>query len=213
MNTQLRTTIALVVALAALPLTLTACSAPAPAAAPTAKPAETAAPIEEVKPDAGDATVAAGFTTILDTSGVVSVSAPSAWTDVDGTPIAGPNGTTLLNVAASPNLYDFTHSFNVPGVAVTATNDPTLTPEFFVDSLLTSTGSQCEDGETGDYDDSVYVGTYLYFPNCGGTTTDFVAIVAKDSLGTLVIVNIQMVTDEEKSTIRNEILGSFYAIF
>ena len=194
-------------------LALAGCSAPTIV---TPTPTETvAAPVEPDKPaestDGSD--IPAGYTFVLDESGAVSVNVPASWTDVDGASIPGPKGTTLQNIAASPNIQGFINGWDTPGTSVSATTDPSLVIQDFVDSLLTSTGSQCEDGETGDYDDGVYVGTYLYFPNCGGTTTDFLAVVANDAEGVLVATTIQMVSDEDKSTVRDEILSSFYAIY
>lgn len=194
-------------------LMLAGCSAPV-VVAPTPTESE-AAPVEPDKPaENTDSTdIPEGFKFILDDSGVVSVNVPSTWTDVDGASIPGPKGTTLENLAASPSIDGFINGWDTPGMSVSSSTDSSLTIQDFVDSLLTSTGSQCEDGETGDYDDGVYVGTYLYFPSCGGTTTDFLAVIAHDSDGVLVATTIQMVSDEDKTTVRDEILSSFYAIY
>lgn len=209
MKSQLRLIVGVTAVLAAIPLALTGCSAAPPATTPKPTAAATQAPIDPVK--APDETTS-GFTLISDDSGHVQVSVPTTWTDVDGASIAGPKDTTLLNVAASPDLNGFINGYDVPGVSVTLTNDPTLTGQDFLDSIITSVAPNCDDGETGDYDDTLYVGTYMYLPNCGGNGTDFLTVVATNPDGVLAIITIQMVSDEDKSTIRDEILQTFNAI-
>ena len=86
--------------------------------------------------------------------------------------------------------------------------------EDIINGTIAGPGAECEAPETGDYDDGVYVGTYVYFENCGGVGTDYVSIVAQDADKThFIICTIQMVSDEDKSTVRDEILNSFWAIY
>ena len=80
--------------------------------------------------------------------------------------------------------------------------------------MLSSVGPECDDGETDVYDDGVYSGDYLYLPNCGGVGTEFLAVVATDAEQThLMIVTIQMVSEEDKTTTRDAILSTFLALF
>jgi serine protease Do len=203
--------------LVAAAVTLAGCSLIAP---PVATPAPTVtvtvAPIEPDKPaeEPVEDEASTGFTTIVDSSGVVSVSVPETWTDVADTPVTDNTGLELLNVAASPDLDAYSNGWDTPGVSVSATDDPAADPDSYLDNITTSFGGECDPYETGDYDDSVYVGTYLYFPNCGGTTTDFLAVVASDADGThLVVFTVQMVTEEDKTTTRDELLNTFYAVY
>jgi serine protease Do len=199
-------------AIAITPLALAACSAPTAVVTPT----PTATALDPAKPDTTPAPsdVAAGFKLLFDDSGIVSVDAPDTWTDVSTSPLTAESGLQLYNLTASPDLNAYTNGWDVPGVSVSSTNDPSALPQTFIDNLKSAIGPQCEDGQTGDYDDTVYVGTYLFFPNCGETSTDFLGVVVQDNAKThVVVVTIQMVSDKDKSTIRDEILNTFYAIY
>ena len=199
--------------LAIAPLALAACSAPA-VVKPTPTPSATA--IDPVKPEATPeaSDVKAGFKLIFDDSGIVSVDAPDTWTDVSTTPLSDENGLQLYNLTASPDLSKYSNGWDTPGVAISSTNDPSATPQTYLDNITSAITPECESSDTGDYDDTVYVGKYIYFTNCGKTTTDFVGVVVQDEAKThLVVLTIQMVSDEDKSTIRDEILNTFYAIY
>lgn len=203
--------------LAAIPLTLTGCSllggnpVPIPTVTVTAapiepdKPVETAEPTEPTDDD---------YTIVFDDTGVVSVNVPKDWTETSGTSITTSTGIELLNVTASPDLATYQGSWDAPGVSVSATQDPTATIDDFVGAMKNTFTEDCGDPEEGEYDDSVYIGTYLYFSGCGDTETDFLAVIAEDYESThLAVTTIQMLTEDEKSTIRDEILNSFYAIY
>jgi len=208
MTPQLRLVLATAAALIALPLALTGCSSPAPDATPTA---DAIAP--EAKPTVAPDAPAAGFTRLVDDSGVVSVGVPDSWTDTVTAPLSSADGSvTVGNVSASPDLDKYSNGWDTPGVSVSATNDPTAKPQTFIDNITKSITDLCESATSGDYDDTVYVGTYLYFTNCGKTTTDFLAVIAQDAAKThIVITTIQMISDDDKSTLRDEILNTFYA--
>ncbi len=80
--------------------------------------------------------------------------------------------------------------------------------------MLVNLGPRCDDGETDVYDDGVYSGNYLYLPTGGGVGTEFLAVAAMDVDQTqIVVVAIQMVSDEDKTTIRDQILTTFLALF
>lgn len=213
MSLRLPRVLGIAAVLAITPLALAACSAPA-VVKPTPTPSATA--IDPVKPEATPeaSDVKAGFKLIFDDSGIVSVDAPDTWTDISSTPLTDENGLQLYNLTASPDLSKYSNGWDTPGLAISSTNDPSATTQTYIDNIQGAIAPECEEAETGDYDDSVYVGTYLYFPNCGGTTTDFLGVVVQDEAKThLVVVTIQMVSDKDKSTIRDEILNTFYAIY
>jgi serine protease Do len=203
-------------ALTVLPLTLSGCSIVAtPVAQPTNPTSQpTAEPIEPEKPSNEPVDPGGNFTTISDDSGIVSVNVPTDWTDASGTQLTSSDGIVYYNVTASTDLAAWQGGWTVPGVSVSSTQDPGVVIDDLINGTATSVGADCDEPEIGDYDDGVYVGKYVYLANCGGTTTDYVSVVANDVDGThTIICSIQMVTDEDKSTVRDEILKSFWAIY
>jgi serine protease Do len=211
---QLRRAVAIAAALTLTPLGLAACAGPAPVVEDKPTATSTAAPELDEEKEQPDAPAETGFTTIFDDGLVLAVQVPDTWTQVDGAPVTTSDGVALNSVLAAPDLNAFQTSWDGPGVSFGATQDLTQPIQSYLDSVLTNLGPECDDGETGDYNDGLYIGTYLYLPNCGGVGTDFVAVAAMDEAQTvIVVVAIQMVSDEDKSTIRDAILNSFYAEF
>lgn len=200
-------------ALVAIPLALSGCSGGNPVPIPTVT--VTAAPIEPDKPaEEPTEPVDSDFTLVVDDSGVVSMNVPNDWIELSGTPLTTSTGIELANITASPDLAAFQNGWDGPGASVSSTQDPTATIEDFVASFEDNFTEECGEPEEGEYDDTVYRGTYVYFSGCGDTETDFLGVVAQDYAAThLVVTTIQMTTDEEKSTIRDEILNTFYATY
>ena len=209
----LRRAFVIAAALAAIPIALSGCSAPAPVEEkPTTTPTSDATVPDEEKEE--DAEVATGFIDIFDNSGILSVQVPASYTDVLGDPVTTSTGVTLLNVIASPDLDGYNNRWDTPGVTFGATQDFTMAPSDYLANALSSIGPQCDDGETDVYDDGLYVGEYLYLPNCGGIGTDFLAIAATDVDQThVVVVQMAMISDEDKTTNRDQILSTFLATF
>ncbi len=213
LSLPLRRAFAIAAALAAIPIALSGCSAPAPAVEdkPTTEP--TPAPeIPEEKEE--DAEPAAGFFPIFDDAQVVSVQVPSDWSQIDGAGFTSEAGVQFFSVLASPDIEGYNASWNVPGVVVSATQDFTRAPEEYLVDMITTLGSECGTPETDAYDDGVYVGTYVYLPDCGGVGTEVLGVAATDATAThMVLLTIQMVSDEDKSTTRDQILTTFFALF
>ena len=203
-------------ALTALPLALAGCTIVATPVAQPTNPATqpTAEPIAPEKPSNEPVDPGGNFTAITDDSGIVSVNVPMDWTDVAGTQLTSSDGIVYYNVTASTDLGAWQSGWTVPGVSVSSTQDPAVVIDDLINGTASSVGGECDAPEIGDYDDGVYVGQYVYLANCGGTTADYVSVVAKDVDGTHTInCSIQMVTDEDKSTVRDEILKSFWAVY
>ena len=202
--------------LVAVPLALSGCNligggnpVPIPTVTVTAAPIEPDKPAEEPEEPADGE-----FTLVFDDSNIVSVNVPNDWTEISGTPITTASGIELLNVTASPDIAAYQDGWDAPGVSVSSTQDPAATVDDFVAGFENTFTEPCGDPEVGDYDDTVYRGTYVYFSNCAGTSTDFLGVVALDYDAThLVVTTVQMTNDEEKSTIRDEILNSFFAVY
>lgn len=154
-----------------------------------------------------------GYVNVSDDSQSVGVSVPASWSQVSGTPIQA-NGITMANVTASPDLAGYANSWAVPGVSFSATTDLSIGVADYLSGFSDSIGSQCATGEPGDYDDGLYVGNYIYYTGCGGGSTDFVVLVAKDVDNTHIgLLTVQMVSDQDKTTTLEEILNTFIASF
>lgn len=216
MSLKSRHILLIAAALTALPLALSGCTI---VATPVAQPIEpttqpTAEPIAPDKPSNEPVDPGANFATITDDSGIVSVNVPADWTDVSGTQLTSSDGIVYNNVTASTDLAAWQSGWTVPGVSVSSTQDPAVVIDDLINGTASSVGAECDAPEIGDYDDGVYVGKYVYLANCAGTTSDYVSVVAKNMDGTQTIIcGIQMVTDEDKSTVRDEILKSFWAVY
>lgn len=154
------------------------------------------------------------FVTITDDSGTVSVSVPNTWSEVDGSSFTD-SGMTFYSVTASSDLAAFGQGWSVPGVQVAASADAVGTDlNGIIDTYKSGAGSDCTVDNEGPYDDGYYIGQYVYFTGCGGGNTDFAILATTDSAGThLLVVSVQMVSDQDKDTVLTNILNSFQALF
>jgi serine protease Do len=155
------------------------------------------------------------FVFVSDDTGTVEVSVPETWSQVDGAPVTDGAGNQFAQVVASPDLAGYNQSWNVPGVAVSATQ--ALVGTNMDDALATFTqGAQadCTLDNQGDYDDGLYIGKFAYFIGCGGTNTDYATVVAVDASNThFIVLSVQMVSEADKSVVLDEVLGTFIAAF
>lgn len=152
------------------------------------------------------------FVTISDDSGILSVDVPDSWSDVASGLVPADNGAQFLSLSASPSLVDYNGTWGTPGLSLSSTQDPTVTPQEYVDGYQTGIGNECENAEQGDYDDGLYAGRYVYFTNCGGVGTDYVALAVRDVDDThFVLLTVQMVSDEDKTVVLDQVLKTFFA--
>ena len=152
------------------------------------------------------------FVTVEDDSGVLSVSVPDTWSQVDGASITTGDGVTFEALRVSPDVATFETSWSVPGVALlsseAAVNDDIPT------WLETLAVTDCTLDSSGPYDDSFYVGEFNYYTGCAGGTTDYVVIAAKDVDNThLMLFTAQLVSEADKATVLDELLNSFIASY
>lgn len=214
MSSSQRHLLAIAAALTVLPLALAGCTTIVATPVTPSTSAPTADPIQVDKPTDEPAPPASDFFTVSDDSGIVRVNVPKSWSDVSGTQLTNSDGVVFYNVTASPDLASWQSGWTIPGVSVSSTQDPSIVIADLINGTINGVGAECDAPETGDYDDGVYVGTYVYFTNCGGVDTDYLSIVAQDAAQTHVIVaSIQMVSADDKSTVRDEILSSFWAVY
>lgn len=148
------------------------------------------------------------YTTVTDDSGLISVSIPTQWSDVDGSfnDAFGPS------VWASPNIPAWQESWNVPGIIVESSADYTSADIPEVLALL-DLSEVCVDYGVSDFDDGLYFGKLQIFGECGGTETAYVVLAATPldpALDYLIRVEIQAVTPADLEA-ADEALATFIA--
>lgn len=172
-----------------------------------------AAELEFVSGGDGQDDTIEGFTTVSDDEGVISISVPEEWGQLDGEAFEDADGNFYYSLTAAPDLDGYNTTWETPGVRMNAS-------EMLVDAdveseladFMESIASECTLDDEGDFDDGLYLGLYQYFTDCGGFDTDFVGLVAKDYDGThIVYLAIQMVDSSDKGPVLDEILATFIA--
>lgn len=113
------------------------------------------------------------YTTVTDDQGLISVSIPASWTDVNGEP----NPNFGPSIWASPDLQGWNDTWDVPGIIVESAPDRSASE---IDLLLQERdlSGACEDFGSEPYDDGLYGGTLQIWGNCGGTETIYIVLAA-----------------------------------
>lgn len=155
------------------------------------------------------------FVTVTDDTGSVSVSVPNNWSQVDGSSWSDDSGAVYYAVTATTDLANFDTSWSVPGVRVTASTDAVGADLMaIINNYKSSVGSGCTIGNEGPYNDSYYVGQFVYFTACGGGSTDYALVAANDANKShLMVLTVQMVSASDKDVVLENILNSFQAVF
>jgi serine protease Do len=154
-----------------------------------------------------------GFTTVKDDEGVISISVPDEWNQLDGASFTSEAGNFYYSLIASPDLEGYRTTWGTPGVRLDVSEElADADVEAELAAYFSSVGDECTLDDEGDFDDGLYAGLYQYFTDCGGIDTDFVALVAKDYDGThIVYLGVQMVDSSDKGPVLDEILATFIA--
>lgn len=206
-------------------LLLAGCGAPAaPVVSETPKPEPDfgsiggdPAPIETGDPVEPTEAPTAGFTTLFDDLGKLTLQVPADWTDVDGAPFTTEDGQEWASLVASTDIDTYFQSYNVSGVEFAGEPLPEgVTPDAlqnFLDSVANYFISDCDriDADPA-YDDGTYVGYQAGFENCGGTDTEGFAIVAVDVNNThLVYLRAQIAGEDDPAAVYDVLAKSFLA--
>jgi hypothetical protein len=219
---SLRTALVAAVGLSAAAL-LSGCFGPAPAPVETPKPTpdfgaiggdetpvpiETGTPIEPVEP--GDA----GFTAVVDDLGVLTVTVPDDWTDVNGLPFTTDAGQEWASISVSTDIQGYLDSWSVPGLEIAATATTGVDDNGLLGLLasITEIYSSCETivSEASPYDDGVFTGFESVFEGCGASNTSAFAITATNPAGTqAVFVRAQITSDLDANEIYLAVVNSF----
>jgi hypothetical protein len=174
----------------------------------TPVPIETGTPIEPVEPDD------AGFIAVVDDLGVLTVTVPDDWTDVNGLPFTTDAGQEWASISVSTDIQGYLDSWSVPGLEIAATATSGVTDDGLIGLLdsITEIYSSCETvvSEAAPYDDSVFTGFESVFEGCGSSDTSAFAITATNATGTqAVFVRAQITSDLDANEIYLAVVNSF----
>jgi len=152
----------------------------------------------------------ADFVEVTDDTGTISVQVPTAWTQVDGTPITTASGAVLPNVSAAPDLAAFFQNWTSPGLSLSGAG-----PEVGSDvgQLLTDITSNaaeaCTETPAQDYDDGLYTGLIQVFTGCGGTGAVVLAIAAQPADASFTALAIIQLATEADIAVADKVLETF----
>jgi len=161
----------------------------------------------------GDGGTVGSFIVVSDDSGIITVRVPDTWSELSSDPFADDGGANWYSLSASPDYAGYSSDISVPGVTVSASNETNLSAEEALAQLSASADSVCTPLDVAvPYDDGFYVGVASYWTDCGGTSTDYLVLAAQAASGThLILVNAQLVSEFDQSTVLENILSSFQA--
>lgn len=152
-----------------------------------------------------------GFVTAQDNSGVLQVSVPTEWGEVDGSGTTGPDGSSWASILVAPSISDYNARWDVPGARVSA-GAGAMDVQALHDWVATE-ASSCTATSTGQsYSDGFYTGVVSVY-GCGaegGVQVEVIAAVSPNG-GHSIGVFMQLPTQFDRTTVRDEILRTFYA--
>lgn len=221
-TTLLRSACVAVVSLGTAAL-LSGCFGPPPAPAETPKPTpdfgaigggeppvplETGTPIEPDEPDDS------GFTAVLDDLGVLTVTVPDDWTDVNGEPFTTDAGQEWAAIRVAPDIDGYLTSWSESGLEIAATETSGVTDDGLLGLLasISSIYDECDTvlQEESPYDDGFFVGFESAWEDCGSSGTSAFAITATNAAGTqAVFVRAQITSDLDANEIYLSVVKSF----
>ncbi|MEZ5245537.1 MAG: S1C family serine protease [Acidimicrobiales bacterium] len=146
------------------------------------------------------------YTTVTDDQGLISVSIPQSWVEVNGEP----NPDFGPSIWASPDIEAWRNTWDVPGIIVESAPDRSASE---IDTLLQELdlSSVCEDFGAEPYDDGLYAGTLQIWGNCGGTDTIYIVLAAApNNADYLVRVEVQAPSQRDLEA-ADEALATFIA--
>jgi hypothetical protein len=202
---------------------LSGCFGPAPAPVETPKPTpnfgaiggdespvplETGTPIEPVEPDES------GYTAVLDDLGVLTVTVPDDWTDVNGLPFTTDAGQEWASITVAPDIDGYLTSWSESGLEIAATETSGVDDAGLLGLLesISSIYGECDTvvQEASPYDDGFFVGYESAWEGCGGSGTSAFAIVGTNAAGTQAIfVRAQITSDLDANEIYLAVANSF----
>lgn len=202
---------------------LSGCFGPAPAPVETPKPTpnfgaiggdespvplETGTPIEPVEPSD------TGYTSVVDDLGVLTVTVPDDWTDVNGLPFTTDSGQEWASITVATDIDGYLTSWSEPGLEIAATETSGVDDQGLLGLLesISTIYGECATvvQEASPYDDGFFVGFESAFEDCGGSGTSAFAIVGTNAAGTQAIfVRAQITSDLDANEVYLAVVNSF----
>lgn len=169
--------------------------------------------VEELGTEVGaDTGIVYEYTEVYDDDGLILMSIPTAWFDIDGRNWEIDGELVGNSIVAAPDLDSFYSTWTTPGVFFGVSE--LLYVETQAGDLLDTWGfsEDCDFDGRSDYEDAVYTGAYDLWVNCGGTDTSLVVLEAYpyNSLFA-VLIQIQIVTEADLEAL-DVILATFDAV-
>ncbi len=171
-------------------------------------PIETGDPIDPVDP------VDSGYTALLDDLGVVTVTVPSDWDDVDGSPFTTNAGQEWASIFAAPDIQGYLDSWDVSGIEIAATAASGVTDDQLRALLADITGQYavCDTvlNEATPYDDGYYTGFESAWEGCGSNGTAAFALTVVSNAGDQALfLRAQVTTDYDPNEVYLQIVNTF----
>lgn len=162
---------------------------------------------EATTTDSGASESYTDYVTLNDDSGALTMDVPAEWSDVNGSAWVRDDVEIGPALSASPDLDGFTNTWDTPGVFFGVSDQLTMTPEEYLDSLDFS--DSCTFDSRSEYSDGVYTGFYDLWTNCGDNGSSFVVIAAKPDDGSyMALVQVQVVGDADLDAV-DRIMNTF----
>lgn len=219
-TTPVRAALAAVTAVALLSGCFPAILGPGPVATPQPEPdfgaiggespvpIETGTPVEPVESGTSD------FAPVLDDLGVLTVTVPADWREVDGEPFTTANGQQWASIVVAPDVEGFLESWSVPGleIAATAIEGPTNDQLLGLLRSVTSVYAACATvlHTQVPYEDPYFTGYESAYEDCGPDGTVAFAITAMNTSGTQALfVRAQVTRDYDANEVYRRVVESF----
>jgi serine protease Do len=153
------------------------------------------------------------YTTISDSSGLLSLEAPAAWEEVGEAPWRIEDKEVGLSLSASPDLKSFAESWGMPGVVFNYSTDLVgeASPEDLLGLYDYSKSCKSEGEIEALPDDSYFNGAFKSWEKCGEEATSgalLVAVTPKQSEDYLVLLEVYVASDADLEAM-DHILDSF----
>lgn len=157
---------------------------------------------------------AISLTTRTDDTGVITVSLPSNWSDVDGAPVStGSTKVPLLKASTSLRNLEI---LAAPGVSIQAAR-PVMAAEDFITALMDQTAtfmfqSSCESLPEKPYYDRKYEGKKQIFSNCHNSGNAVMVLVIQpvdsDIVAQIILTSLSNQTSAKLEPILKSIMDS-----
>ena len=171
-------------------------------------PIETGTPIDPVNSGTS------GFTAVIDDLGVLTVSVPSDWTEVNGVPFTTNAGQEWASITVSSDIQGYLDSWSVSGLEIAATPVQNGTSSQLLGLLDSITGiyDSCATvvQEAKPYDDGFFQGFESAYEGCGNANTFAFAITAMNTAGTQALfVRSQVTADHDANEVYLQVVKTF----